>query len=109
MDPNRLTQKSQEAVHDAQAIAVKRGHQQVDGLHLLLALCQQENGLVPRLLDKLNRPADVVIAEVERQLDRRPSVSGPGGEPGRIYVTQEFNQLFVDAETHAKRLKDEYI
>ncbi len=109
MDPNRLTQKSQEALHAAQSIAVKRGHQEVDALHLLLALCEQPEGLVPRLLQKLQRPVDVIIAEVQRQLDRKPSVSGPGGEPGKIFITQELNQLFVDAEAQARRLKDEYV
>jgi len=109
MDINRLTQKTQEAIHDAQAIAAKRGHQQIDGEHLLLALLQQTDGLVPRLLQRMNRPADVVIAEVERALDKLPSVSGHGAKPGELYVTQRVNGLFVKAEEEAKRLRDEYV
>ena len=70
MDFNKLTQKSQQALQDGQSIAVDHGHQEVDGEHLLLALCGQEDGLIPRLLDKLGRPADVIIAELERQLDK---------------------------------------
>ncbi|HWD71284.1 MAG TPA: Clp protease N-terminal domain-containing protein, partial [Actinomycetota bacterium] len=50
MDPNRLTTKSQEALHDAQTLALARGHTEVDGEHLLLALLEQPDGLVPRLL-----------------------------------------------------------
>ena len=78
MDPNKLTQKCQEAIHDGQALAVRKGHQAVDVEHLLLALCQQDGGLVPRLLEKIQRPADVVVAELERELQNRPSVGGPG-------------------------------
>ncbi len=108
MDPNRLTQKTQEALHDAQAIAVKHGHQAVDTEHLLLALCRQEGGLVPRLLTKMERPADVVIAELQRELERRPSVTGPGAQGG-IAVTQDVQQVLVDAEAEAKKLRDEYV
>ncbi len=109
MDPNRLTQKCQEALHDAQAIAVERGHNSVDGEHLLLALCRQDDGLIPRLLQKMNRPADVVTTELERELDSRPSVSGPGVETGKVQVTQRLNQILVNADQQATRLKDDYI
>jgi len=52
MDPNRLTEKSQLALQEAQTIAVRFGHQEVDGEHLLLALVRQEDGIVPKLLAK---------------------------------------------------------
>ncbi|MDF1554761.1 MAG: Clp protease N-terminal domain-containing protein, partial [Deferrisomatales bacterium] len=58
MDLNRFTQKSQEALSEAQTIAVQRGHQEVDGEHLLLALLDQPEGLVPRLLQTLDVPLD---------------------------------------------------
>ena len=109
MDPNLLTQKCQEALHEAQAEAVRRGHQAVDTEHLLLALCQQDGGLIPRLLERLERPADVVMAELERELNKRPSVSGPGIEPGKVFLTQPLNEVLVAAEAQAKQLKDEYV
>jgi ATP-dependent Clp protease ATP-binding subunit ClpB len=109
MDINQCTQKTQEAIQQAQNIAITRGHQQVDSEHLLLALCEQSDGLVPRLLDKLKRPADVVITELKRELDKRPKVSGSGIEPGKIYLTPALNELLVRAESHAKKLKDEYV
>ena len=111
MDINKLTQKSQEALHDAQTIAIRFGHQAIDNEHLLLALARQEGGLIPRLLERLQRPADVVVGELERELSKRPSVSAssPGAEPGKAYLTQELNQLLVDAEGEAKKLKDEYV
>ena len=112
MDFNKLTQKAQEAFQLGQNVAVERGHQAVDNEHLLLALTRQEGGLVPRLLDKLQRPADVVQKELQRALDKRPSVSGPGATgtgPNQVAVTQQLQQTLVKAEKEAGRLRDEYV
>jgi len=109
MDPNKLTQKSQEALHDAQTKALRYGHQEVDGEHLLLALLEQPEGLVPRLLNKMDVAVENLKAEVEAELQKRPRVTGPGTEAGKIYVTQRLNRLLMKAEEEAKRLKDEYV
>jgi ATP-dependent Clp protease ATP-binding subunit ClpB len=109
MDMNRLTQKSQEAVQAAQTKAVRFGHQEIDGEHLLLALLEQPEGLIPRLLQRLEVSVEAVVADVERELGKKPSVSGPGAEPGKVFVTQRLQRLFVRGEDEAKRLKDEYV
>jgi ATP-dependent Clp protease ATP-binding subunit ClpB len=109
MDLNRLTQKSQEALQQAQNAALRYGHPEVDGEHLLLALLEQPDGLVPSLLNKMDVPADNVKAEVVSELEHRASVSGPGAEAGKIYVTQRLNRILMKAEEEAKRLKDEYV
>ena len=109
MDPNKLTQKSQEALHDAQTKALRYGHQEVDGEHLLLALLEQPEGLVVRLFNKMDVPVENLKAEVEAEVQKRPSVTGPGTEAGKIYVTQRLNRLLMKAEEEAKRLKDEYV
>jgi ATP-dependent Clp protease ATP-binding subunit ClpB len=109
MDVNRMTQKTQEALQSAQSLAVRYGHVEVDGEHLLLALLEQENGLVARLVQRLDIEPKALIQAVHAELQRLPAVSGPGVEPGKIYVTQRFNQLLVKAESEAKRLKDDYI
>jgi len=109
MDLNKLTLKSQEAVQTAQTIALRSGHQQVDGEHLLLALLEQPEGLVPRLLTRMDVPADALREEVEKELTKRPAVSGPGAEAGKIYLTPRLQQLLVAAQDSAKRLKDEYV
>ncbi|HEX2253242.1 MAG TPA: ATP-dependent chaperone ClpB [Thermoanaerobaculia bacterium] len=109
MDLNKLTMKSQEALQAAQARAVRHGHQQVDGEHLLLALLEQPDGLVPRLMQRVDVPVEAVQARLEDELGRRPSVSGPGAEPGKIYLTQRLQQVLVRAEDEARRLKDEYV
>jgi ATP-dependent Clp protease ATP-binding subunit ClpB len=109
MDINRLTQKSQEALQSAQTKALRYGHQEVNGEHLLLALLEQPEGLVPRLLARMEAPTEALKAEVERELSRRPKVSGPGAEAGKIYLTQRLQQILIRAEDEAKRLKDEYV
>ena len=109
MDINRMTQKSQEALQSAQGLALRHGHQEVDSDHLLLALLEQQEGLVPRLLARMDVPVDTLRTEIERELARRPSVSGPGAEAGKIYLTQRLQQVFLRAEDEAKRLRDEYV
>ena len=109
MDLNKLTQKSQEAVQEAQTIAVRYGHIEVDGEHLLLALLEQTDGLVPRLLARMDVPVQPLTQAITQELERRPKTSGPGVEPGKIYVTQRLQKLMLRAEEEAKRLKDEYL
>lgn len=109
MDINRLTQKSQEALQAAQTKAVNLGHIEVDGEHLLFALVDQDQGLVPRILERMGTPPSTVRDAVDTELKKRPSVSGPGAEPGKIYVSQRFSRLLVEAEAEAGRLKDEYV
>jgi ATP-dependent Clp protease ATP-binding subunit ClpB len=109
MDINKLTQKSQEALQSAQTKALRFGHQEVDVEHLLLALLEQPEGLIPRLLTRMDVPSSQLVTEVERELSRRPSISGGGAEAGKVYITQRLQRLFVTAEDEAKRLKDEYV
>ena len=109
MDLNRLTQKSQEALHDAQTKALRFGHTEVDGEHLLLALLDQPDGLAPRLLEGAGADPDGLRTAVEEDLGRRPRVTGPGAAPGQVMVTQRLARLLDAAEREARRLKDEYV
>ena len=106
---NRLTQKSQEALQDAQAKALRFGHTEVDGEHLLLALLDQPEGLVPRLLTQAGANPELVRSGLEAELERRPHASGPGAVPGQVFVTQRLSRLLDAAEREARRLKDEYV
>ncbi|MHB8058691.1 MAG: ATP-dependent chaperone ClpB [Desulfuromonadaceae bacterium] len=109
MDFNKLTQKSQEAFTEAQNKAVSFGHVEVDCEHLLWALLDQHDGLVSRLLQRMDIRPEMVKNEVVAELDRIPRVSGPGAEAGKIYVSQRLSRALVAAENEAKRLKDEYV
>ncbi len=109
MDFNKLTQKSQEAFTDAQNRAVSFGHFEVDCEHLLWALLEQHEGLVSRLLQRMDVRPEIIKKEVFTELERKPRVSGPGAETGKIYVSQRLSRIMVAAENEAKRLKDEYV
>jgi ATP-dependent Clp protease ATP-binding subunit ClpB len=109
MDPQRLTQKSQEALHDAQTKALRHGHPEVDGEHLLLALLEQPDGLVPRLLTQAGADPGRIRAALEDELGRRPRVGGPGAAPGQAFVTQRVSRLLDAADREGARLKDDYV
>ena len=109
MDMNKLTLKTQEAIQDGQDAAIRLGHQQVDGEHVLLGLLRQDHGLLPRLLEKMDVDPASLVRDLEQELSRRPSVQGGGDEAGKIYVTPRLQQLLVKAGDEAKRLKDEYV
>jgi ATP-dependent Clp protease ATP-binding subunit ClpB len=109
MDPNRLTEKTQEALHDAQTKALRYGHTEVDAEHLLLALLDQPEGLIPRLLMRAEVDSDSLHSAVERYLEGRPRVSGSGAAPGQVYVSRALSQVLDAAEQEAERLKDEYV
>ena len=109
MDLNRLTQKSQEALQDAQTKALRFGHTEVDGEHLLLAMLDQPDGLAPRLLADAGADLDRLRSGIEADLSGRPRVTGPGAAPGQVFVTQRLSRLLDAAEAEARRLKDEYV
>ena len=109
MDPNGLTQKTQEALHDAQTKALRYGHTEVDVDHLLLALLEQTDVLAAGLLTRAAVDTVALRSALERALERRPRVSGPvtsGGQPG---ITRALAQLLDCAEQEAGRLRDEYV
>ena len=93
MDPNRLTQKSQEALQGAQSTAARLGHTEVDGEHLLTALLDQPEGLVPRLLGQAGADPSALQADLSGDLAKRPRTTGPGAAPGQVAVTQRLARL----------------
>jgi ATP-dependent Clp protease ATP-binding subunit ClpB len=111
MDFNRFTEKLQEAFRNAQTLAVRNSHQQIDVEHLLLALLEQENGLVPSILLKAELKPDVIHRRVAQEVDRLPKVTGSGATASmdQVYVTSRLQQMLVKAQDQAKRLKDEYL
>ncbi|MCI5064482.1 ATP-dependent chaperone ClpB [bacterium] len=109
MDMNRFTEKSQEGFAAAQKKAVSLGHQQVDVEHLFFALLQQGDGVLPRIFEKMDVDTAELGVAVENILSRKPSVSGPGIESGKVFLTPQLGKLCVAAEEEAKRLGDDYI
>ncbi len=108
MDPNRLTEKTAEALHDAQTKALRFGHTEVTPEHLLLALLDQNQGLVPRLLQRMDVDPAGLQLDLERHLEGRPRVSGSGAS-GDVRVSRALAQVLETADQQAQRLKDEYV
>src|SRR6202790_5284931 len=108
MDFAKLTQMSRQAVTDAQALARRLNHNEVDTWHLLSALLGQENGIIPGLVDKMGLSASAWQLAVDRELERLPKVTG-SVDTSKIYVTQAMNDVLTRAEKEAESLKDEYV
>jgi ATP-dependent Clp protease ATP-binding subunit ClpB len=109
MDINRFTEKLQEAVRAAQTKAVSLGNQQIDIEHLFSALLEQESGLAQSILLKAQVDLESLHRRLETELGKLPKVSVQGSPSDQIYVTGRLQKLFANAETEAKRLKDDYV
>jgi ATP-dependent Clp protease ATP-binding subunit ClpB len=109
MMPQHFTTKSQEAIQLAQHLAVANGQQAVEPLHILAALLEQEDGVVPAVLKKLQTDLLAVKRDIDQSLSALPKAVPTGGGVGQIYLSPESMQLFVNAERAAKYFKDEYI
>ncbi len=107
MNVNRMTAKTQEALQSSQMIAGRYHHQQIDPEHLLLALLEQQEGLVPKILTAMNISVQQVRASIENHLADLPKVSGGGA--GQMYMSQRLSRLLDTAEREAGHLKDEYV
>ncbi|HVU09555.1 MAG TPA: ATP-dependent chaperone ClpB [Verrucomicrobiae bacterium] len=104
MQPEKLTQKSSEALQAAQNLAREHSHQEIDGEHLALALIQQEESLIPDLLERVGVRVAQLKSDLESELARRHKVQG--GEP---FVGSDLRKSLDAAESEAKKLKDEYV
>jgi ATP-dependent Clp protease ATP-binding subunit ClpB len=109
MDINRLTEKAQEALRNAQTEAARRSHQQIDVEHVLLSLLDQEAGLARSLFERAGIDIDAARRQVDQELEKVPKVTSSTGGPGDIYVTSRLNRILVQADDEARQLKDEYI
>ncbi len=107
MDMEKLTTKSREAMIASQNIAAEYGHQEIRPIHLLKALVDQEGGLIPSLMKKMNVDYGRLSLAIEQELRSIPSVSGPGAQ--QSYTSRDFSQTLVEAKNIAERMKDDYI
>ncbi|MFZ0827651.1 MAG: ATP-dependent chaperone ClpB [Verrucomicrobiia bacterium] len=105
MQPEKLTQKSQEALAEAQRLARDLSHQEIDGEHLALALIGQTESLIPDLLERIGVPVARLKPDLEAELARRHKVQG-GGE---VYAGSDLKKALDAAQSEATKLKDEYV
>ncbi|HPV01278.1 MAG TPA: ATP-dependent chaperone ClpB [Clostridiales bacterium] len=106
MDMDRFTEKAQQAIGNAQEIALRMNHQQVDAEHLHMALLTQEDGLIPKLISYMGINAGLLIRDVQKELDKLPAVYGSGAS--ELYATRRLNQVLLQAADEANRFRDEY-
>ena len=109
MNAQKFTQKSLEAIQEAQNLAIENNNMQIEEEHLVAALLQQRDGLIPQLLKKMNVDCDAVQQAVKEKISRIPGVTGPGREAGKIYVSTDVDAVLTAAEKEADRMKDEYV
>ena len=108
MNAERLTQKSAEAIRSAQQIAQEYGNPQIEQVHLLWALLQDSEGLIPQLLSGMGVTVPSLETTVKNLLERQPRVSSSGHEAGKIYISAETEKALNRAEKIAGEMKDEY-
>ncbi len=106
MNLDRYTQKAQEAILQAQHVAMQFSHQNIEPAHLLLALLQQEEGIVPAVVTKISGSVAAIREDLEKELEKRPKVYGGNTEVGLARPTAE---VLNAAERYAKGMQDEYI
>lgn len=104
MNIQKFTQKSMEAVNDCEKLAYEYGNQEIEQEHLLVALLQQEDGLIPKLIEKMEIQLPHFLNNAQSKLAARVKVSG-----GQVFVGKDLNQVLIHAEDEAKALGDEYV
>ena len=109
MNAQKYTQKSLEAIQNAQSLSTEYGNQQIEQAHLLLSLLTAENGLIPQLLTHMGLTVPSFTAAAQAEVEKLPRVSGPGREQGKIYVAQDVDKALNTAESIAASMKDEYV
>ncbi|HAO69840.1 MAG TPA: type VI secretion system ATPase TssH, partial [Ruminococcaceae bacterium] len=109
MNVQRLTKKSLEAVETAQNYSRELENMQIEQIHLFWALVQDQEGLIPQLLIKMNLSVQQVLSAVEAEAKKLPGVSGPGREADKVYISQNLDRAMTAAEKKADAMKDDYI
>ena len=109
MNMNQFTQKTIEALQSAQRLAVEYSNQAVEQEHVLAALAQQQDGLIPQLLTKLGADPNAFAQAALQKVEALPRVTGSGRDPEKVYISGDLDRALNAAEEQAKQMKDEYI
>ena len=109
MNTNQFTQKTMEALQAAQRIAVEYANNAVEQEHLLAALAQQQDGLIPQLLTTMGADPNAFAQAAMQKVEELPRVTGSGRDPNQIYIGTDLDRALNAAEAQAKQMKDEYV
>lgn len=109
MNAQKYTQKSLEAIQEAQNMATEYQNNAIEQEHIIYALLNQENGLIAQLFTKMNIDAGAVMNSVRQAVSQMPKISGSGRQPGAVYISSLADKTLVDAEKKASQMKDEFV
>ena len=109
MNADKFTKKTLDAIRAAQTTAAQHSNQQVEQVHLLDAMLEQKEGLVPQILKNINIPVEEVNRFTNEAIDALPAVTGLGREDGKIYISRDVDRALADAELTAERMKDDFV
>ena len=109
MNANKMTQKTLEAMQNAQSLCTGYQNNAVEPVHILTALMQQTDGLIPQLMQRIGINADAFGKAAEKEVAALPHVTGSGRQAGMVYISSETEQLYNQAEELAKQMQDEYV
>ena len=104
MNIQKFTQKSIQAISELEKVAIQNGNQEIEQEHLFYVLLTQDDGLIPKMIEKMGLNTNYVLTRVEQMISKRPKVQG-----GKQYVGQDLNQVLIHAEDEAKQMGDEYV
>src|SRR5262252_1229039 len=109
MDLNRLTDKAQDAIRQAQSLAQRGGQSQIEVEHLATALLSDNAGVAARVVEKAGASPAALVERLRQALGRLPRVSGSGAQPGQVYIAPRVNEVLNGADAIAQQMKDEYV
>ena len=109
MNVQKLTEKSLEAIRNANELAAEYNHNAIEQAHLLYALISQEGGLISELMKKMGKENESIKNAITAKLKAMPSVTGSGRNPESVYVSKDADNALSEAEKQAKHMKDEYV
>ena len=109
MNVERMTLRVQQALNDANLIAVKYNHQQIDVIHLFAALVEADDGLIPNIFTKMGINVKLLKVDIKNALDKMPKVMGEGANSSGVYITRQVDEVLIKADDLAKKFGDSYI
>ncbi|MBP1889043.1 ATP-dependent Clp protease ATP-binding subunit ClpB [Clostridium moniliforme] len=109
MDVEKMTLRVQQALNDANLIAVKNNNQQMDVIHLFASLVEQQDGLIPNIFTKMGVPIKSLENTINQAISLLPKVTSSSNSDSNVYITKKIQQVLIDAEDISKKFEDSYI
>ena len=109
MNAQKYTQKSLEAIQEAQNLALENQNSQIELQHLFLSLLTQQDGLIPQLMLKMNVDTETIINDTKKEISNLPKVTGSTSAASNIYISNEFNRILLNCEKMIETMNDDFV